>query len=87
MKTENVFKKMLPSVLDGKVLQRLNSTERLDLRFQQKDGTYISVQDVLAQPTEYNIGGRRVTLSPAQRFALLLRKDGGRGGVRYARTP
>ena len=61
----------LRNVLNGTVLSRLDTQGRLTLQ-NGLLGRRITTRDVFSVPTKYVVGGKVVSLSPVDRFRLLL---------------
>lgn len=68
---------MLEAILGRKVLPLLNAFKRLDLRFMKDGKADITIDGILAQPAQYKIDDYRITLSPSERFDLMLCGDAG----------
>ena len=67
------FKTLLEAILEGKILAGARRYLRFNLEWwAARIGPSISMRDILTQPEVYDVGGRKITLSPSQRFDLML---------------
>lgn len=71
----SVFKAIFEAILEGRILKLLNTFRRLDLRFKKDGQADITINSILTQPAEYKIDDYRITLSPSERFDLMLCGD------------
>ena len=78
------FRALLNDVTSGRILRRLRSLGRLELRYYQRSyyakdnarwfmvGKYLTLKDVLTYPAQYVVENRSITLPLEDRFALML---------------
>lgn len=80
---KDIFKWLVDAICEGRILTQLYARERLEVGFPatdavfgvSKDYTYVSLEEIQARCSEYDVNGRTVVLKESQRFELMMCDD------------